>query len=290
MLFKKIIGRVIFSVCLFMITPNLLYAAPRDVSYTTSAEQRLEYLKKMLESRSGERLAQHNNGETRQYINQLLDQARKAVASGHEKKAANITREAMKTFTRAVRELPKEPESIARLKTHYENMRGGLERFSNAQKENKKRFSQEQNGAKEYSQSEMNNLLTQADVVAGEGDYEKAISYLKQAQSIVTTSLKSLLDNKQLVIEFDISTPEKEYSYELRRYHGYEDLVPIAIDVKKPGDMTREAMLKLDSQAKKMFEAASKKALNGDYPMAIRMMMDATNAIRQALKLVDAAI
>ncbi len=288
--FNKIFGRIIFSICLLMATPNLLYAAPRDVSDTTSAEQRLEYLKKMLESRSGERLAQHNNGKTKQQINQLLDQAREAVLDGNEKKAASITREAIKTFTSAVRALPEEPEKVARFKTRYEDMRRGLERFTNAQKTNKERFLQEQNDAKEYSQTEVNNLLTQADVAAGEGHYEKAISHLKQAQSIVTASLQGLLNNKQLVIEFDVSTPEKEYLYELRRYHGYEDLVPVAIDVKKPSNMTRNTMLELDSKAKKMFEAASSKALNGDYPIAIRMMMDATNVIRQALKLVDAAI
>lgn len=287
---NKIFSYATFAICLLMAVPNLLYAVPRDVSYTTSAEQRLEYLEKMLESRSGERLAQHNSGETRQQINQLLDQAREAVLAGNEKKAAGITKEAVKTFMNAIRELPDDPSIIAHLKVRYESMRHGLEKFVNAQKENEERFSQEQNNTKEYNRSKVNNLLIQADAAAGEGHYENAINHLEQAQSIVTTSLQSLLNNKQLVIEFDISTPEKEYLYELRRYHGYEGLVPIAIEVKKPNDMVRNTMLDLDSKAKKMFEAASNKALTGDYPVAIRMMMDATNAIRQALKMVGAAI
>ena len=107
---------------------------------------------------------------------------------------------------------------------------------------------------------------------------------LNEAQAIVTSSLQGMLNNKQLVIELDIDTPEKEYFYELRRYQGYEDLIPVAIDVKKPTEMAIDTMHKLSEKAQWMSEQARSKALAGDYPVAIRMMMDATDVVKQALR------
>ncbi len=289
MLLDKTVGYVVFTLCLVMAS-NFLHAKPRDVSDTTSAEQRLEYLEKLFESRSGQRLVQYNKGDIAQQLHRMLDQARTAIAAGNEKKADDLTKKVVKIFMKTVRELPAEPEEIARFKVRYEALRSGLEKFIDAQKENKERFSDEKNSAREYSKIEVNKLLKQADIAADTGHYEKAISDLNQAQSIVTQSLQGMLNNKQLVRKFDISTPEKEYFYELRRYQGYEGLIPVAIDVKKPGDLIQKTMMELDNKARWMFEEARNKASKGDYPVAIRMMMDATGVIRQALRLVDAAI
>ncbi len=289
MYLSKAVGCAVFF-CLSVVTISTIQAAPRDVSHTTTTEQRLNYLERLLQSRSGERLAEHNGGETKQQVMEMLHKAREAVTTGDEKEAAAILSRAVKVFMDAVRELPEEPEKIARFKERYENMRSGLKNFIDAQKENKERFATEQDGIKTYDKEAVDKLLDRADTAAARSDYEESIAYLKQAQSLVTGSLQDILDNRQLVIKFDISTPEKEYAYELRRYRGYEGLVSIAIDVKKPDDMVKDVMLDLDKKARSMFEAAREKADQGDYPVAIRMLMDATETIRRALKMVGAAI
>jgi len=285
MCFKKILGPAALSACLFITAQTQVFAAPRDVSHSTNTELRLEYLSKLLNSRSGQRLAQHNNGKTKIKINQMLLQANTAISAGNEKKANDISKQAVKLFMSAVRDLPEDPEEIARFKMRYEDMRSGLEKFGAAQEENKRRFAREKNNAKEYSKEQVNKLLELADQDASNADYEKAVTRLAEAQSIITSSLQGILNNKKLVIELDISTPEKEYAYEVRRYQGYEDLIEVAIDVKKPSEMVQKSMLKLGDKAKWMSEQAHNKANEENYPIAIRMMMDATNVIRQALRI-----
>ena len=282
---KKILGTATLSTCLFISSPGLLSAAPRDVSHSTNVELRLEYLNKLLESRSGQRLAQHNNGKTKAKVSRMLNQAKTEISAGNNEKANAITKQAVKLFMSAVRELPKDPEETARFKARFEEMRRGLEKFTYAQEENTQRFAEENNSANQYSKAQVNKLLALGNQDADSGDYETAVSRLAEAQSIITSSLQGILNNKKLVIELDISTPEKEYFYELRRYQGYEGLVAIAIDVKKPSEMAQETMIKLGDKAKWMSEQARDKAIEGEYPVAIRMMMDATKVVKQALRL-----
>lgn len=259
-------------------------AQPRDVSGSTSAELRLDYLGKLLESRSGQRLEKYDHGTTRTKVHALLDQARDAIAAGDEQNADRLTKQALHTIMTAMRGLPEDPEEIARNKARYENLRQGLEKFSLAEASNQERFVGENNAAGKYNQAQVNELLAQADSDAKAGNYEKAVVRLTKAQSIVTSSLQGMLNNKQLEIELDLSTPEKEYAYELRRYQGYEELIPVAIEKKRPSEMAKETMLKLGKKAKWMSEQARGKASQGDYPVAIRMIMDATDVAREALR------
>jgi len=265
--------------------PTQLWATPRDVSGSTNAELRMDYLQKLLDSKSGQRLALHNGGETKREIDAMIHKADTAMAAGHHDEADEIAKSALKTLMQAIRELPEDPEEIDRFKKRYKDMRQGLEKFTYAQEDNVERFADEENSAKQYNRAQVDKLLNKAKELAGQEDYEEAIKVLAEAQSIVTSSLQGMLNNKQLVIELDIGTPEKEYAYEVRRYMGYEELIPVAIDVKKPSEMAAKTMLKLGDKAKWMSEQARDKAIEGDYPVAIRMMMDATNVVREALRI-----
>ncbi len=275
------VGLAVLIAC----SPTLLPAAPRDVSHSTSAELRMGYLNKLLESKSGRRLALHNNGQTKLQIDKMIDQAHMEMAAGKHEEADHIAKSALKAIMTAMRELPENPEETARFKNRYETMHQGLEKFTHAQKNNKERFADEENSAKEYNHKQVDALIQKAETLAQQSKYEQAVIVLTEAQSILTSSLQGLLNNKQLVIELDISTPEKEYAYELRRYLGYEPLIPIAIEVKLPGEMAANTMLKMADKAKWMAGQARIKATEEDYPIAIRMVMDATKVLKQALRM-----
>ncbi|ALP54213.1 hypothetical protein Tel_14290 [Candidatus Tenderia electrophaga] len=261
-------------------------AAPRDVSHSTDAALRLDYLGKLLDSRSGQRLAQHPDGAIRGRIEAMLAQAREAIAGGDNDTADALTKQALETLMSAVRELPADPEETARHKARYEELRRGLEKFNYAQAANRERFAAQAKQASEPDHSQVNKLLALADRDAKAGDYEQAVTRLTEAQSIVTSALRGMLNHKQLVIELDIGTPEKEYFYELRRYQGYEELIPVAIETKRPNEMATQTMIKLGEKAKWMSEQARGKAMQGDYAVAIRMIMDATDVVKQALRVV----
>ncbi len=257
-------------------------AAPRDVSHSTSAEVRLEYLSRMLDSKSGQRL-KALQPETARKVEEMLASGRQAVANGDEEQANALGKNGLKIIMQAVQKMPENPEEIARNKERYENLHQGLSKFVNAQKTNMERFGNDSKGA--YDEQQVDALFSSANVLAEQGKYQDAITQLNEAQGILTASLQGLLNNKEFVIELDISTPEKEWAYEARRYSGYEPLIPIALEVKRPAPFVAEKMLKLGEKAKWMSEQAQIKADAQDYPVAIRMMMDATDVLRQALRL-----
>lgn len=261
------------------------HAAPRDVSHSTSAEHRMEYIHKLLDSKSGQRLSQHKNGSTKTKVDNMVQQAQAAIKDGDNTRADELSKQALNIIMKAVRELPENPEEIAHHKQRYKNMLQGVTKFGYAQEDNKQRFAAESSN-KDYNQQQVARLVELAEKDAAKGNYEKAIVRLDEAQTIITASLQGILNNKQLVIELDIGTPEKEYFYELRRFTGHHELIPIAIDVKKPNTMAAETMVKLGEKAEWMSEQAREKAIEGDYPVAIRMMMDATATVKQALRIV----
>ena len=258
------------------------YAAPRDVSHSTSPEVRLDYLSRLLESKSGQRL-KVNDPSTALKIEVMLTEARTAITNGDNIQANELGKTGLNALMRAVQHMPENPEETARYKARYENLLQGLSKFVSAQKNNMERFNSDPVG--NYNKSAVSTLFDSSKQLAADGKYHQAVAQLNEAQSILTSSLQSLLNNKQLVIELDIGTPEKEYAYEARRYHGYEELIPIALEVKKPSPSVSEKMLKLGKKAEWMSDQARKKATEQDFPVAIRMMMDATNVVRQALRM-----
>lgn len=278
-----------FSLCLSLCCALPLNAAPRDVSHSTDAELRMEYLDKLLNSRSGQHLSTHNGGVTKLKVDEMLSQARAAIAAGNHDEADALAKRAFKMMMDAVRELPDHPEEVARFKHRYEDMHRGVEKFTYAQEDTSERYTEEA-AQNSYDTAEVARLLKQAEALAGKEKYQDAIALLADAQNLVTASLQGLLNHKKLVIKLDIGTPEKEYYYELRRYLGHAELIPIAIDVKKPNAMASELMLEFSKKAEWMSEQARQKAIEQDYPVAIRMMMDATKTVKQALRLVGVAI
>lgn len=261
----------------------VVQATPRDVSAATSVELRLAYLEKLLQSRTGQRLKEHQQGVAAQ-SEQLLADARTALTQGDRQRADQLVKQGLHQIMVATQALPQDPDELNRLKKRYENLRQGLNKFSHAEADNRERFKV---GGQEQSDdaAAITKMVAAADAAAVNGEYEKAIGQLKQAQALVTASLQNMLNHKQLVIELDIGTPEKEYFYELRRYLGYEELIPVALEVKQPEPSVAEQMQQLGERARWMAEQAREKAIAAEYPVAIRMMMDATDVVRQALRM-----
>lgn len=261
-------------------------AAPRDVSAATSVEMRLDYVEKLMQSRSGQRLLTYNGGKVYKDAQKLIGNARAALLQNQREQADKLTRQGLTAFMTGVREMPDDPEETARLKGRFENLRSGLEKFVYAQTDNRQRIANEKGSANpDYNKSKVAELMSYADIDASANNYEKAIARLTEAQTIVTASIQGMLNHSTLVSELDVSTPEKEYFYELRRYLGYEELIPVAIEVKRPAAPLAEQMRSKGEKAKWMAEQARLKAIEKNYPVAIRMMMDATSEVREALKM-----
>ncbi len=264
-------------------------ALPRDVSHSTSVELRLGYLSNMLDSHSGQRLMQHHNGATYREVISLFDQAKEALANNQPQKADELAKRGFRTIMVAIRDLPDDSQEIARLEKRYQSLRQSIEKLIYAEEDARDTLGAQEgdeNIGKGYDLNIVNRIIDNAAEDAKRKEYEKAVAKLNEVYRTVTASIKGMMNNRTVVIELDISTPEKEYFYELRRFQGYEELIPVAIDVKKPSEMITKMLLKAGDKANWMAEQARSKAIEGDYPVAIRMMMDATMEIKNSLRLV----
>ena len=94
-----------------------------------------------------------------------------------------------------------------------------------------------------------------------------------------------LLHEQTIRYELTLDTPEDEYKYELDRYIGYEELIDVAIEQKKPSQGQLMLVNRSADKGRKMAAAARQKATEGDYPMAIRLIIDATDEVRRALRI-----
>ncbi len=266
--------------------PAQVGATPRDVSHSTNVETRLDYLQKMLESSSGQRLSTHNNGATYFAVEALLKQAQDSIKDGNLALADDLAKQGFKTISSAIKELPRDTDRVKKL---YEKMYQSVRKLTYAEEESRQTFSETNDTQAKnpgYDKKIVAILIKQAEVDADKGEYEAGLIKLRQANNVITASIHDVMNERRVVIELDIGTPQKEYFYEVRRFQGYIDLIPIAIDVKKPSEMVANMMIKAQEKARWMADQARGRAIKEDYPVAIRMMMDATMEVKNTLQLV----
>jgi len=84
----------------------------------------------------------------------------------------------------------------------------------------------------------------------------------------------------------NFESAEEEYDYELRRFKGYEILIPIAVKMKRPSAGAQKLMNTYLEKGRKMRTAAISKAKEKDFPTAIAMLLDATKEVRRALRMI----
>ena len=102
----------------------------------------------------------------------------------------------------------------------------------------------------------------------------------------VTEALHRMLDSKTLVYDLNFETAADEYEYELKRFTGYEELIPVAIEAKKPAPGAIKLMESFLTKARKRRDQAIAKGDAGQYGDAIAMLQQATKTVRRALRMV----
>ncbi len=126
-------------------------------------------------------------------------------------------------------------------------------------------------------------LLSEAAALASKQRYVAATEIAERVRTLITAALRDTLDGHDIVVKLDISTPKLEFIYEHRRYLGYEELIPIAIRQMQPDAITLAEIAQYRAQGGAMAQQALDKSAEGDYPVAIRMILDATRTIQMAL-------
>ncbi len=269
--------------------PDATDAVDAGVKVATPVEQRILYLRRLLKSKTGERMKASEDGNVHAIlaaVHEDLARASAAVKAGNRADAERLAKNALLNIMNASRMIPdKDDNDQSALEARYNELRQGLNVFQQAHNRNFQRITHEDGteAGATYDSLAVQTLIGKADLMAAEGDFAAANTLLKEAQAAITGALREMLHTRTLVHELKLDTPKAEYDYELQRYRGYAELIPVAIEVKIPSPEIQALMKELAEKAQAIADQAQRKANNGEYPTAIGMLLEATDEVREAL-------
>ncbi len=264
-------------------------AVKKDKS-DAKARQKLSLAGMMLGSGGVKRVMSSNDDEAKGMITQAkarIDEGNTTLKSGAIDKAMGLADAALKLISTAQRLVPTE-EELKEQENEYNANLITVEQFEISHQEQyddtvKRRGKA---AAVSYDKAKISQLVTDAKAMAGKKKYVHANENLVEAEHLITSAIQQMMDKQEIVYELNFKTPKDEYDYEKRRYKGYADLIPVALEQKQPNDNLKKLMDMYVKKSEEQKAAAEDKAKAGDYPTAISMILSATEEMRRALRTV----
>jgi len=254
-----------------------------------AAKQKIMLAELMLQSKSAKASAETGSDVAKNALvsaSTKLQAARQELVSGRASQALTLADEALKLVTMATQSTSNE-EATKLQRGRYAEALETLRNFQDSHKQSFDRTVKKRGAAAavDYDHSKVDGWAADARALSDKGQHEKATQLLVKAERLVTQAIQAMLNAQTIVYDLNFETPADEYEYERKRFISYEELIPVAIEEKKPV----EAVVKLmdtyvvKGRARK-FEAEGK-AKAGNFPEAISLMLAATEEIQRALRL-----
>lgn len=266
--------------------PNVL----RSKVSASQVKQKLMFAEMMSKSKSSKRITASQNNEAKQLLEDakiLLSEGREKSSSGDLVEALSLADKSLKMMSEASRLVPGEEEMV-QLAENYKSSLVEIRDYQKSHKTNLKRLEKTgpiPEGAR-YDEQKVAKKLTDAQLMADKKNYLRANAMLGDVKQVITVALHKMLDSTTITYDLNFETAADEYEYELKRFVGYEELIPIAIEAKKPAPGAIKLMESFHEKARKRRDQAVAKAAAGEYPDAIAMLQQATKTVRRALRMV----
>lgn len=266
-------------------------AAKAQSAVTESkVKQKLLFAEMMAGAQGAKRVMASQNDEAKQMVieaKKLVTDARNRSLAGALPEALMMANQALKLLSEATGLVP-DDEELAQLAEDYKTGLAEISGYEKSYRANLKRLEKQGAVAEDikFDEKKFAELMSKAQSLAEQKNYVRANKLLQQAQVTLTGALHKMLDSKTLVYDLKFETPADEYGYELKRFASYEELIPIAIEAKKPAPGAVKLMESFLEKARKRRDEAQSKADAGDYPSAIGMMLQATKTVRRALRMI----
>ncbi len=272
-------------------TPTVA-VVPAKVAEVSEAKvkQKIMFADMMVNGQGAKRVFASSNEKAKQMMLSAksdLAESRKKLLAGALSEALVLADKALKDVGSASRLVPSE-DAKAQLSRRNDELKQEIKDFEISYERNYTRMARAGSVSAdvEYDKAKVKSLKTEADVLAKKGEFSRSNAKLEQAQRIVTMGLHKMLDSKTLVYDLKFESPAEEFGYELKRFSGYEELVPVAVEMKKPAAGALSLMDSFLVKARKRRDEARDKANAGDYAAAMEMMAQATKTVRRALRMV----
>jgi HEPN domain-containing protein len=251
--------------------------------------QKLMFADMLVNSAASNRVKASDNEQAKveqRKAEELLAQAKVQLKAGDNQTAYTNAEQSLTLFKSAARHVPSEQEIVA-LKESYDELLHSIDNFKQSHEQSYKRM-QKAGGstAVDYDKKHVAALMDEAQKLTQKNDYVAANKKLEQAQVIITTAIQQMLNSQTIVYDLNFESPQEEYEYELKRFGGYEELIPIAVEQKQPNEGTIKLMESFVEKGRNKRNIAIETAKGGDYPRAVAMLQDATKEIRRALRMV----
>ncbi len=250
-------------------------------------KQKLSYANMVVISKPARRVKNSNNPEAKA----LFESSQKKLTEARELQEAGGNRAAMKLIDEALRNMSLASQMVpseglkGEQKQRYNSVVEQLSQQERSHKEAYDRLLQEGEDVVGYDQGAVSVYKSSAKAHADAQRYTAAITDIEQADRVVTTALNEMLDSRTVKYELNLDTPQGEYEYEHNRYLGYAELVPVAIEEKKPSAGQMMLLNNFVDKSKAMNAKGEAMAEDGSYPDAIRLMQEATKQVRKALRM-----
>ncbi len=216
-----------------------------------------------------------------------LNKAKVALDSGDLKLALHEVDESLRSMSTAARLVPT-PEQLEEQKVMFTGLMEEVKTFEQSYKRNVERL--EKSGRTDVrdhlSYAELESTIEAAESLYEMKEIGAANRLMKTLQQTITTALGKILENQTVVYDKTFDSPLEEYEYELARYLSYEELVPLAIEQKRPSKRAVELMDQFVVKGKDIYQQSLPVAEKKDYKNAILMLQGATFQIQRALRMV----
>ncbi len=215
---------------------------------------------------------------------QLLDQARRAVATGEFGEAGRILDEALVRTSRpsaqpsaggAGLNMIAQQAKLKNLSEQLASYRGTLQSLARTERPN---------GEAQALLARSDALGQEAAALAVSGQLESANQRLSQAYRLVVEGLASLQAGQTMTLSLKFDTPEQEYVYEERRFQSNEMLLKMAIDEGRPAAEQLRWVTGLAEEARRLRQEAIEFARAGDHRAAVGSMETASTRLIRGLQ------
>lgn len=255
--------------------------------------QKIMFADMLLKSKNSQTVLQSNISDAIELHKKAeadLNSARENLKAGKNAEAYKQADNAIVLLKKSTKLVPNE-SALEQMKERNKELLVSIKDFEASHKDSYQRMLKKQgkDAVVDYDKNEVEQLKASAAKSAKQGDYLKANQNLEKAQRMITIALHKMLNNQTIVYDLNFETAEEEYDYELKRFAGYEELIPIAVEQKKPAEGAKKLMESFLKKGQDLRDRAVNKAKAGEYPTAIAMLQDATKDVRRALRMIGVA-
>jgi len=181
-------------------------------------------------------------------------------------------------------------EELEEMRGEYEGVLASVQSFEESHDAAKRSAQKEKREIVDYDAKEVARLLAEADNLAKSNSFKQAINKARLAERAIAEAMNAMLGSRTLVYELKFDTPKDEYEYEVNRYRSYMELIPVAIEVKKPAKASVDLMQRYVDKGQFFHDKSQESASVGNYTEALVIIKDATMEVRRGLMLLGVSM